>query len=152
MSAHKFHPTTPFTHNHLRVLGDLDALPLNDLDIVQAAQNLMLDLERGRHGKLGALLDLEGLVLEVLLASGSGQVNGDGVAAGCVHRQGEDDADAGIVGVGDVLAAAEAERCLVSLEGLVAFVCGCVSGSLRWRVLKTGCSSLDQALGGRSSR
>lgn len=48
----------------------------------------MLDLELGAHGELGILLDLEGLVLEGGLASGSGEVDGDGVAAGGVQSEG----------------------------------------------------------------
>lgn len=114
--------------DHLGVLGDLDALALDDLDVVQAAEDLVLDLEGGAHGELGALLDLEGLVLEALLAARPGEVDRDGGAAGGVHGQGEDDADAGVVGVGDAGAAAQAERFLVPLEGLIAGVC------LEWSV------------------
>lgn len=111
------------TYNHLRVLGHTDALALDDLDVVQAAEDLVLDLELGAHGELGALLDGKGLVLEGGLAARGGQVNGDGRATRRVHGEGEDDADAAVVGVGNVLAAAEAEGFLVSLEGLVACVC-----------------------------
>lgn len=107
-------------YNHLRVLGDADALALDDLDVVEATQDLMLDLELGAHGKLGTLLDLEGLVLEGGLAAGLREVDGDGTATGRVHSEGEDDADAGVRGVREVLAAAEAEGLLVALEGLVA--------------------------------
>lgn len=86
---------------------------------MQTAENLVLDLELGAHGELGALLDLEGLVLERLLAAGSGQVDGDGIAVGRAHGQGEDDADSGVAGIGEIGAAAEAKGLLVSLEGLV---------------------------------
>lgn len=79
----------------------------------------MLDLELCAHGELGTLLDLEGLVLERLLAAGSREVDGDGVAAGRVHGQGEDDADSGVAGIGDACAAAETKGLLVSLEGFV---------------------------------
>jgi hypothetical protein len=41
-----------------------------------------------------------------------------------VHGEGDDDADAGVVGVGDVLAGAQSEGLLVSLERLVAGVWG----------------------------
>jgi hypothetical protein len=105
--------------NHLGVLGDLDALALDDLDVVQAGEDLVLDLELGAHGELGVLLDLERLVLQRGLAAGGGEVDGDGVATGRVHGEGEDDADAGVVGVRDVLAGAEAEGLLVALKGLV---------------------------------
>lgn len=80
----------------------------------------MLDLELGAHGELGALLDLEGLVLERLLAARGRELDGDGIAAGRVHGQGEDDADSGVIGVGEIGATAEAKGLLVSLEGLVA--------------------------------
>ena len=86
---------------------------------MQTTKNLVLHLELSAHGELGALLDLERLFLEALLASGSRQVNSDGVAAGRVHSQRDDDTDAGIVGVGNVFAMAEAERLLVALERFV---------------------------------
>lgn len=109
-------------YNHLGILGHSDALPLNDLDVVQAAEDLVLDLEVGHHGELCVLLDAERLVLERVLASGGRQVDGDGVAAGGLHGQGEDDADAGVAAVRQVVAAAEAKGLLVALEGLVAGV------------------------------
>ena len=55
--------------NHFRVLGDLDALALDDLDVVETAQNLVLDLELGAHCELGALLNLERLILQSRLAT-----------------------------------------------------------------------------------
>lgn len=87
---------------------------------MQTAQDLVLDLELGAHGELGTLLDLERVLLEGLFAAGDREVNGDGVAARSLHGEGVDDADTGVVGVGDVLAAAKAEGLLVALEGLVA--------------------------------
>lgn len=113
-------PKHAFPYNHLRVLGDLDTLALDDLDVVQTTQYLMLDLELGAHGELGAFLDFKGLVLEALLASRRGQVNRDGVAAGRVEGQSKDDADSGIVGVGNIFAAAQAEGLLVPLERFIA--------------------------------
>lgn len=86
---------------------------------MQTAENLVLDLELGAHGELGALLDLEGLVFERLLTARGGELDGDGIAAGRAHGQGEDDADSGVAGVGEIGAAAEAKGLLVSLEGLV---------------------------------
>src|SRR6266699_924438 len=50
------------SYNHLAVLADPDALALDDLDVMEAAEDLVLDLEGGNHGELGALLDLERLV------------------------------------------------------------------------------------------
>lgn len=75
---------------------------------MQTAENLVLDLELGSHGELGSLLDLEGLVLERGFAAWCGEVDGDGVAAGGIHGEGLDDANAGVVGIGKVFAAAEA--------------------------------------------
>lgn len=116
------------SYNHLGILGYADTLALDNLDVVQTAKDLMLDPELGAHGKLGALLDLEGGVLESGLAAGLGEVELDWRAAGRIHGEGLDDADAGVRRVGEVRAAtAEAEGLLVALEGLVAgifFLCG----------------------------
>lgn len=89
---------------------------------METAEDLVLDLELGAHGELGSLLDCEGLVLEGVLAAGSGEVNGDGIAAGRVHGQGQNDADSGVVGVRDVGATTETEGLLVSLQGLIASI------------------------------
>lgn len=87
---------------------------------MQTAEDLVLHLELGRHGELGAFLDLEGLVLQGGLASGGGEVDRDGRAAGGVHGQGQDNADPGVIGVGNILAATEAEGLLVALQRLIA--------------------------------
>lgn len=87
------------TYNHLTILRHLDTLALDNLNIVQAAQNLVLHLESGRHGELGALLDLEGLVLEGRLGAGGRKVDRYGWTAGRVHGEAVDDADALVVGV-----------------------------------------------------
>jgi len=116
------------TYNHLIRLAtrNPDALALDHLDVVQAAQDLVLDLELGAHGEGGALLDLEGVLLEVLGAAGGRQVDHDGRAARRVHGEGLDDADARVIGIRQVLAAAQAERLLIALQRLVALV---------WRVI-----------------
>lgn len=114
---------TKGTHNHLLVSRHLHALALHHLDILQPAQHLVLDLEGGRHSELGALLDAEGLVLEGLFGARHRQINRHGRSTRGVHRQTVNDADAGIRGVGEVLAAREAEGFLVSLEGLIVCVC-----------------------------
>jgi hypothetical protein len=57
------------THNHLTILAHTNTLALHNLNVVQPAENVMLHLERRRHRKLCALLDLEGLVLEGVRAS-----------------------------------------------------------------------------------
>ena len=108
------------TNNHLGILGDLDSLALDNLNVVQAAKDLVLDLELGDHGELGVLLDLEGAVLEGGLAAGSRQVDSNGRAAGGLHGQREDDADSGVLGVGDVGAATKTKGLLVSLQRLIA--------------------------------
>lgn len=110
--------------NHLLVLGDADALPLDDLDVLQAGEHLVLNLEASRHGELGALLDVEGLVLERGLGALGGEVDGDGRPAGGVHGEGEDDAVARVGGVGERGAGEQAEGRLVALEGLVVGVWG----------------------------
>lgn len=87
------------TYNHLTILRHLDTLALDNLNIVQAAQNLVLNLESGRHGELGALLDLERLVLEGGLGAGGRKVDRHSWTAGRVHGEAVDDADALVVGV-----------------------------------------------------
>ncbi len=101
---------------HLRVLADPDTLPLHDLDVRQPADNLVLDLERDDHGELGSFLDREGLVLQRSLAAGGRQVDSDGWTARRLQRERLDDAGARVVGVGQVLAAAQPEGLLVALE------------------------------------
>jgi len=115
------------TYNHLGILANPDTLALHNLDVVETAENLVLDLESSDHGELGTLLDLEGLILEGELAAGLGQIDSDGIAAGALHGQGEDDAYSRIVGIGEVLAATETERFLVFLEGFVVGICRRVS-------------------------
>lgn len=63
-------------YNHLLILADRKALPLDDLDVMQATQDFVLDLELGRHGELGAFLNLEGLVLELGLCAFHGKIDG----------------------------------------------------------------------------
>lgn len=73
------------SYNHLGILGHADALALDDLNVVQATEDLVLNFEFSAHGELGALLDLEWLVFEAIFASRSGQIDGDGVATGGIH-------------------------------------------------------------------
>lgn len=108
--------------DHLGVLGDLDTLALDNLNVVQTGQNFVLDLELGAHGELGTLLDLEGLIFEGGLGACGGEVDSDGVSAGRVHGQGKNDAHSRVVGIRDVGTATKAEGLLVSLEGLIAGV------------------------------
>jgi hypothetical protein len=108
--------------NHLRVLGNSNTLSLDNLDVVETAKNLVLNLELCAHGEFGTLLDVEGLVLEGGLAARGRKVDGDRRASRRVHCQGENDTDSGVVGVGDVGTAAETKGLLVSLERLIAGV------------------------------
>jgi hypothetical protein len=89
---------------------------------VKAAENLVLNLELGAHGELGTLLDVEGLVLEGGLASRGREIDGDGRTARGVHGQGENDADSGVVGVGDIGTTSKTKGLLVSLERLITSV------------------------------
>lgn len=76
------------THNHLLVLANPDTLPLHNLNVLETRQNLMLNLELGNHGELGALLDLERLVLQGILGTLLGKINCDRWAALGIHCQG----------------------------------------------------------------
>ena len=114
------------TYNHLAGLATRDAntLTFDDLDVVKTRQDLMLDLELGRHGELGALLDFERLVLESLLAAGRRQVDDNGITALRMHRERRDDADARIRGVGEILStASEAERLLIPHKRFITLIC-----------------------------
>lgn len=104
--------------NHFRVLGNPNTLSLDDLNIVQATKNLVLDLELGAHGEFDSLLDLETLLkfFSVFLVL---ELESNGRTAGRVHGESDDNADSGVRGIGDVLATAEAKGLLVSLEGLI---------------------------------
>lgn len=79
----------------------------------------MLNLELGNHGELGALLDLERLVLQGILGTFLGKINCDRWAALGVHCQRENDALAWIGRVGGGCACGETEGGLVPLEGLI---------------------------------
>jgi len=102
---------------------DADSLALNGLDIVKSAENLVLDLELGGHGEGCSLLDPESLLFKGLETARRSEINDNGVAAGGFHRESLDDADAEVVGVRKVLAAAEAEGSLVALERLIVLIC-----------------------------
>lgn len=62
------------TYNHFLHLA-ADAHPLDNLDVLEARQDLVLDLEDGLHAELGTLLDREGLLLQVIDRAGSRQIN-----------------------------------------------------------------------------
>lgn len=79
----------------------------------------MLDLEFGDHGELGSLLDLERLVLQCGLCALGGEVDGHWWAAGGLEGEGEDDALAWIVWIGDGWSGGETEGGLIALKGLI---------------------------------
>ena len=93
------HGAEEATYQHLLVLRNTDALSSDDLDILETTEDLMLYLKLSAHGKLNSFLDLERVILEDFLGSGSGEVNGDRRAAWRIHCQGQDDARAWVVGV-----------------------------------------------------
>lgn len=94
------------SYNHLGVFGHTNALAFNDLNVVQATKDLVLDFELSAHGESGTLLDLERLVFEAVFASRGGEVNRNGIASGRIHGESLNDTDTRIVGVGNVFAIA----------------------------------------------
>lgn len=111
------------TYNHLLVLLAED-LALHHLDVLQAREDLVLDLEGDLHAEGGAFLDCEWRLLERVHGSGIFQVDDDVGAALNLETKGEDDAFARVVWIRDVLARAEAERLFPLAEGLVVLVWG----------------------------
>jgi len=94
------------------------------LEVLEACQDLVLDLELCLHAECSALLDCERLALESLDGTGRPQIDDDVVAALDFETEREDDALARVVGIGDVFALAKTERGFPLLEGLVVLVCG----------------------------
>jgi hypothetical protein len=83
----------------------------------------MLHLELRLHAELRSFLDHERFVLESLDSSGGLQVNGDVRASLYLQGEGQDDAFTRVVGVGEVLSGAKAQRLFPLAEGLVILVC-----------------------------
>jgi hypothetical protein len=107
------------TSNHLLILANSNTFPLHNLHIVQSRKYLMLNLEFSDHRELSSFLDLKGLILQGVLGSFGGEVYGDGWAPFGFHGKGEYDAVAGVVWIGDVFSAAEAQGGFVSLHGFI---------------------------------
>ena len=120
------------TYNHLLHLL-LHAHPRDDLHVLHAAEDFVLDAEASLHAESGALLDGEGLLVEGLEGAGLGQVDDDVRSALDFQTQGEQDDLARVVGVGDGLAAAETERLFPLAEGFIVLVCGEGDVSEEWR-------------------
>lgn len=110
--------------NHLLVLADSDTLSLDNLDVLKARENLMLDHELGDHGELSSLLDLEWLVLQGGFGSLGGEVNGHWWAAGSLQGEGENDALAWIIWVGDGWSGGKTKGGLVALKRLIVGIYG----------------------------
>jgi len=84
----------------------------------------VLDAEARLHAEGRALFDGERLLVEGLEGAGLRQVDDDVRSALDFQAQGEQDHLARVAGVGDGLAAAEAEGLFPLAEGLVVLVCG----------------------------
>lgn len=109
-------------HHLLHFAADAHACDL--LEVLETCQNFMLDLELCLHAERSALLDCERLARKSIDGAGGPQVDDDVVATVNFETEGEDDAFARVVGVGDVLALAKTERRLPLLERLIVLVCG----------------------------
>ena len=82
----------------------------------------MVDLEGSLDVELGALLNLEWLVLELIDGAGSGEIDNDVGSAIDLQRERLDNALAGVVGLMDGLACVQAERSLPALHGLIVLI------------------------------
>jgi hypothetical protein len=110
------------TYQHLLVLS-AQAHPTDFLEVFQACQKLVLDLELHLHAERRTLLDCERFAFERFHGAGSPQVDDNVWTAFDFEPEREDDAFAWVVGVGNVFALAEAEGGFPLLEGLVVLVC-----------------------------
>lgn len=79
----------------------------------------MLHLEARLHAEGGALLDGEGVLVQVLERAGLRQVDDDVLTALHLEAEREDDDFARVVGVREVVARAQAEGLLPFAEGFV---------------------------------
>lgn len=122
LSIHDLFVSEAVTYNHLLHLL-LDAHPRHDLHILHAAEDVVLDAEASLHAESGALLNGKGLLVEGLEGTGLGQIDDDVGAAFDFEAERDQDDFAVVVGVGDGLAATEAERLFPLAEGLIVLVC-----------------------------
>lgn len=109
------------THNHLLHLI-LQRSPAHDLHILQSTQNLMMDLKSRLHPECGAFLDGEGVVLEIFERAGLFEIDDDVWAAFDFEAERFDDDFAGVFGVADGGACAQAEGLFPFAEGFVVLV------------------------------
>jgi hypothetical protein len=92
------------------------------LQIFQATENLVVDLEDDFGVETGAFLDGEWAVFQLGEGSGGGQLDGDVGTPWGLEGQGVDDALSRVVGVADRLASVETQRGLPSIEGLIILI------------------------------
>lgn len=124
-------PSVPFpstlpalkAYNHLLVLSHADALPLDDLQVLQPAKHIVLDPEDGLHAEFGSFFDGERLGLEFLNGTGRVQVNDDVGASFDFESQGLNHAAALIGGVhGERGRVRDTEGGLPTVEGFIVLV------------------------------
>lgn len=84
-------------HHLLHLVADTHACDL--LQVLQACQNLVLDLELRLHAECSTLLDDERLLLECFKSTRRLEVNDDVGAAFDLEAKRVDDAFAGVVGI-----------------------------------------------------
>ena len=101
-------------HHLLHLVADAHAP--DHLEVLEASQDLVLDLELCLHAERSALFDCERLALESVHRARGPQVDDDVRATFDFEPEREDDAFARVVGVGDVLALAKTEGCFPLLE------------------------------------
>jgi hypothetical protein len=90
----------------------------------------VLDLELCLHAECSTFLDDERLLLEGLKGARRLEVDDDVGTAIDFETERVDDAFAGVVGVGDVLALAETKGSLPLVQGFVVLVCRAESAML----------------------
>ena len=93
----------------------------------------MLDLELCLHAECSTLLDDKRLLLKGLEGARRLEVDDDVGAAIDFETERVDDAFAGVVGVGDVLALAETKGSLPLVQGFIVLVCRAESAMLWWK-------------------
>lgn len=106
---------------HLLVLADTDTLALNGLDVLEATENIVVDLENDLDVELGTLLDGEGLVLEAVDGLGARQLDHD--VGATLGDQGQRlDHALGVVGLTDRVTGIQAQGGLPAVHGFIVLV------------------------------
>lgn len=118
----------PQTYQHLLILADANTLPPHGLDVLQTAENLMLNLENDLDAESSTLLDREGLVLELFERTRGRQLNHDVVPAFHLQGEGLDDALPRVIRVAEGRAGVQSQGSFPAVQGFVVLV-------LRWDML-----------------